>query len=110
MRKERGRVTVLTEAEQDEIEDRIGRSPNFDQRRFIFASRVRCLFLAANAIDVGLRCVRKHCFVHHAIVAVGVIGRNVAFIREEEEGFVPRDLLAKRFVWVRQQLIEYFRS
>ena len=74
------------------------------------SSRLRCRFFSRYTVDVGQGHVREHRIKHHAIVTLRVTGRHIALVGEKEVSFVPGDLLSKRFVGIRQQLVQCLRS
>jgi hypothetical protein len=76
-------VTVVAEAEQDQIQLRHDRVGYFFYCLFVCLSRSgRIRVFAVYPVDVVFRDghVREHGLVSHAIVAVWMIRRNVTFV------------------------------
>src|SRR5712691_405584 len=63
------------------------------QRRFIFVCSLLGLFLGCNTVNMSRwnGDFGEHGFVCHAVIAVLMIGGNVALISPEEVGLLPRD-------------------
>ena len=63
-------------------------------RLFVIAGRgIRIFFFGKDAENLIAENFRKQSrFVHHAIVAVRMVRGHEAFVAEEEENFIPRDV------------------